>query len=348
LSYHAPKALRGWLLKVSAKGFRCESHLRDTTPANPEAASALRRRERLRYVVLLLITAAVLAALFAQAPKALKTLLAPHWPTAAGAVALTALFPLCMAVRWAAILWAGGYGVKLSEAVWITMAAWPLGTLTPSKTGDMAKAFCVRDKAPLAVGLGSVATERALDVIVLLAFSLGGALALGRGAIAVFSGLGLAAAAAGWAAVALGWRLPVGPKWSQRLERFGETARVLLRRPGHLALSAGAAGANWLLSIWQTHLLFRAYGADPPFLFVCAALPVAIFVGLLPVTIAGMGTRDKALMTLFAALAVPESVSLSVGILYSLCGYWLPSLAGLFFMRRLAEQFPGLSVSRPG
>ncbi|OPZ15925.1 MAG: hypothetical protein BWZ10_01604 [candidate division BRC1 bacterium ADurb.BinA364] len=298
------------------------------------------KKSRVRYLALLVITAAILAILFRDAKGAAATLLHPRWPTALAAAALTILFPFCMALRWAAVLWACGYRLSYLRAAAVTMAAWPLGTLTPSKTGDVAKAFCIRQTAPLAAGLGSVATERALDVVVLLLLSLGGALALGERAIALFAALGLLAAAAGWAAVALGFRLPVGPKLAAKLERFGETARVLLRRPGYLALSALAAAANWLLSIWQTQWLYRAYGIEVSFSYVCAALPVAIFIGLLPLTLAGMGTRDKAMMALFARAGAPEPVSLSVGVLYSLCGYWLPSLAGLPFMRLLFDFAP--------
>jgi uncharacterized membrane protein YbhN (UPF0104 family) len=291
-------------------------------------------RARKRYFLLAALTAAALVALFFDARGAARTIVNPDWPVALCAAALTALFPFCMALRWAAILWAARRPVGLMEAAAATMAVWPLGTITPSKTGDLAKALCVKDKVPLAEGLGSVVTERALDVIVLLLFSFVGGLALGRPAIAALSGLGLACALAGWTVIALGFRLPVGKKWSEKLERFGETSRALLKRPGFLALASAGAGANWLLSIWQTQLLYRAFGVEVSFLFVCAALPIAIFVGLLPVTLAGAGTRDKALMVLFAPFA-SEGASLSVGILYTVCGYILPSLAGLPFMRRL-------------
>ena len=64
-------------------------------------------------------------------------------------------------------------------------------------------------------------------------------------------------------------------------------------------------------------------------------LPLAIFVGLLPLTLSGMGTRDPAFIALFGGLGVAAEVSLGVGLLYSLYGYWLPALVGLPFMRRV-------------
>ena len=313
-----------------------------SNPESPETgwAPGRRRKDRIRYAIALAITAAAFVVLFRTAPKTWEALSHPHWPTLAGAVALTALFPFCMALRWAAVLWAVDCPAPYRETLWITMGAWPLGALTPSKTGDLAKAFCVRDRAALPVGLGSVVMERALDVITLFLFSLCGAIALRWWSVAGLAAAGLCAAAAGWTAVAHGWRLPLGPKWSERLERFGQTSRALVRRPRYLALSAAWAALNWLFSVWQTQLLYHAFGARPPFFYVCAALPVAIFIGLLPATVAGMGTRDGALIALFARIGIPAPVSLSVGIWYSLAGYWLPSLAGIPFMLRLVKKMP--------
>lgn len=293
-----------------------------------------RSRDRIRYGILIAITLVVLLVLYLDVRDSLAHLSRPHWPTLAAGVALTALFPLFMALRWAATLWAGGFAVTLREAVIATMAAWPLGTLTPSKTGDLAKALCVRDKAPLAVGMGSVVAERAIDVMVLLGLSLAGALALQLEWIVLFAACGIIAAIGGWILIMLEWRLPLGPKWQERLAQFRLVWRALVKNPKYILISAAASAANWMLSILQTVLFYRAYGIDVPLAHACAALPVAIFVGLLPLTVAGMGTRDKAIMVLFAPYA-PQAVSLSVGVLYSLSGYWLPSLAGLPFLRHL-------------
>jgi len=68
-----------------------------------------------------------------------------------------------------------------------------------------------------------------------------------------------------------------------------------------------------------------------PFSLVVTAFPPAIFVGLLPMTIAGMGLREGAMLLLFAPSAAPSQI-LAVGLLYSLLTYWFLALAGLPFM----------------
>ena len=69
-------------------------------------------------------------------------------------------------------------------------------------------------------------------------------------------------------------------------------------------------------------------------MYTVAVVPIAIFVGLVPVTIAGMGTRDAALIYLFSAYA-SDSASITVGLFFSLLRYWVLALAGIPFLGNL-------------
>ena len=62
--------------------------------------------------------------------------------------------------------------------------------------------------------------------------------------------------------------------------------------------------------------------------------PLAIFISLIPITIAGMGTRDSAIIYLFSSWASP-SVCLGVGFLYTLFAYWFLALIGLPIIKKL-------------
>jgi len=90
--------------------------------------------------------------------------------------------------------------------------------------------------------------------------------------------------------------------------------------------------SNWFLSFFQVWLCYRAFNTEVPLTYVFAALPMAIFTGLLPVTLSGMGTRDSAVIYLFQNYAAYE-VNLAIGILYAIFGYWLLALLGVPFMR---------------
>jgi glycosyltransferase 2 family protein len=77
--------------------------------------------------------------------------------------------------------------------------------------------------------------------------------------------------------------------------------------------------------------------ANVPLLYTFAALPPALFAGLMPFTLGGMGTRDSVIMLLFEGYATTAQ-SLTVGILYSFFGRWLLSILGIPFLQRLIKE----------
>ena len=301
---------------------------------HPRRPTRAARRDWLRMGLVAVVTALVFWLLFRNVPFAtVRDLLASAdaGPLILG-IAITAIFPLLSAWRWKAILDGLGHRLPLGESFTLIMACWPLATFTPSKGGDLARAWFLRGRSPVSLVLGSVLAERLIDVLVLLAFCLAGSLWFGWDLLAAASG-GLLAAGLIGTAILLAVRLPMPERLRPKVDRLLMALRVVLRRPGLLAVVLAATIANWMASVVQTWLFYRALGADAPFGSVLAALPAAIFVGLVPVTLMGMGTRDAALIRLLSPVAAAP-VSLGAGLLYSLCGYWLPGLAGIPFLRR--------------
>ncbi|MEE9195587.1 MAG: UPF0104 family protein, partial [Alphaproteobacteria bacterium] len=86
----------------------------------------------------------------------------------------------------------------------------------------------------------------------------------------------------------------------------------------------------WFLHLLQIWIFILALGAWTPFLANLALAPLAILAGLLPLTLAGIGTRDAMLILFYAPyMAAPSGAAL--GILCTL-RYVLPALAGLPFL----------------
>jgi uncharacterized protein (TIRG00374 family) len=135
-------------------------------------------------------------------------------------------------------------------------------------------------------------------------------------------------------ALLLRLRWPVPARLADKVEPMLRSLRLLGRSPGLLAWVVFYTALNWFVSIFQMVFCYLGLHTRVPVLFAAGALPLAIFVGLLPLTLSGMGTRDSAIIALFSRYASP-GVSLGVGLLYSLFGYWLPSLVGLLFLVRV-------------
>jgi uncharacterized membrane protein YbhN (UPF0104 family) len=291
---------------------------------------------RLRSLLAAGTTAVIFALLFTRIPlsKVAGVLGSARVDLLLIAMLLTALFPVMGALRWRVVLKLLGYPISLLLAFRLIMAAWPVGVVTPSKSGDLIRAYYLKDDVPPALTLGAVLAERALDVLTLLVLSAAGAAVFGSTVVLVVSAGCLAAGL-----IVLGFLityrgpLPVPARFQSKIQDMLLAFRALVAHPGALALASFYTGFNWLLSIFQTWILFLALGNPVSLAFTSGALPLAIFAGLLPVTISGMGTRDGALVLLYRGLA-PAEVSLGVGLLYTFFGYWLLSLAGLPFLRK--------------
>jgi glycosyltransferase 2 family protein len=292
------------------------------------------RRDWIRMGVIAAVTAVVFIVLFRNVSfgNVVRVLRGSRPLPLALGVLLTIAFPVCTSLRWRTVMKGLGKPVRTRESMSIIMACFTISTFTPSKGGDLGRAWFMRGRVPMSTVLGSVLAERTLDVLTLLAFSLIGSLIFGWRTLALMSGACLAGGILTIAGL-LFLRLPVPAKLRPKVDRLLEAMRILLRRPGLLGVMLLFTLGNWCASILQTWLFYRSLGVPAMHIGrICAALPVAIFIGLLPVTIAGMGTRDAALIRLMAGQA-PSAVSLGVGLLYSICGYWLPGLAGIPFLR---------------
>lgn len=251
-----------------------------------------------------------------------------------GATAIGLLFPVFNMLRWMAVL--RGMGVRMGfwRCFQITMACWPVGTLTPGKAGELLKAAAVPDKAK---GFGSVLAERVVDVGVL------GVYGVIFGAVAglpwaILGGLaGIGGAGAIVVAVLLADRLLARRGIGDKIRGFLSVALSLRRHPRYLAACILASATNWFLSMAQLALLLEAFGAPPSLKVVMAILPGATFAGLLPISLAGMGTRDGALLFLAAGHINPSAL-LASSIMYTLLGYFLLGVLGLPFLGALTAK----------
>ncbi len=86
----------------------------------------------------------------------------------------------------------------------------------------------------------------------------------------------------------------------------------------------------WFLHLFQIWLFILALNAWTPLLANLALAPLAILAGLLPLTFAGIGTRDAALVFFYSAYFDPPTAA-ALGVLAT-SRYFIPAVAGLPFM----------------
>jgi uncharacterized membrane protein YbhN (UPF0104 family) len=105
------------------------------------------------------------------------------------------------------------------------------------------------------------------------------------------------------------------------------------------------AGIVLSLSIWAGHflqilLMAWAIGVSRDWLSMFAVLPMVIVAGLVPLTLAGIGTRDAAIVLLLGPIIGAETAA-ALGVLFWL-RYLIPGLAGLPLIGRYADSISAL------
>ena len=230
----------------------------------------------------------------------------------AGAFAMFVPQTLVSAWRWQGLA-AGIQRISLATALRQTLAASALNLVVPSKLGDLSKAGMLPRQA-MTPAAGLVVVEKGSDVAALLVLLGLGWLGANSFAVVLLTGAVIAGAAWGFAAAAvpasglgrlLGWRQAAG--------------------------LASASLLLWMLHLAQFDLFLRAAGVHVSATDILSRIPVAIFAGLVPLTLWGIGTRDGALMWLFADVTTP-AVMAGVGLLTAL-RYLVPGVAGIPCLR---------------
>jgi hypothetical protein len=269
------------------------------------------------------------------------------------AVSLGMVLPLTLLTAWRLQQLAPSRArLGLGEANRLILSASVLNMLLPSKMGDIAKAYFMRDRGgldgPLAFSL--VVFEKTCDMLSLLVWCVFGLLVFPLEGwlfdvltAAVAAGLVLGLALLGSKIFALAFfrlarALASGPL-EARLERlreaWGEMHAVFWGDGARLAGVAATSLVIWFFHLLQIWLFTRAVRASVPLVANLALAPLAILAGLLPLTFAGVGTRDAAILALYRPFLSPPAAA-AVGLLCT-ARYVLPALGGLPFLGRYLQ-----------
>jgi len=250
------------------------------------------------------------------------------------AIIVTLFFPVFSSLRWFYLLEGADIKVRFYDLFKMVWGAWILSVI-PGRLGDFARVVGLPEHSNKTVALGTVFLEKVIDIFILLAIGLAGLIIIGNFKV---SGVVLATMFAGCLClITLGKIARLAPKrFEEKISLLKEALVKIKDRPSCLAKSALSSFVNWMLSILQVYFLFLAVGQTVSMTSIMAWLPISIFAGLIPITIAGMGTRDSALIYFFLPLATAGSI-ITVGIWYSLLGYWVLSVVGFVFTRSLLK-----------
>ncbi|MEM9001935.1 MAG: lysylphosphatidylglycerol synthase transmembrane domain-containing protein [Cyanobacteria bacterium P01_F01_bin.86] len=233
------------------------------------------------------------------------------------------------------------------EANRLILAASVLNMVLPSKAGDIAKAYFMRDRGHLngSLALSLVVFEKACDMLSLLLWCLFGLLIytpkdalfgwMTVGILGGFAGGTLLLGSTQFAHVAFGLGQRLAPqklkiRFKQLEVAWAEMHTYFWHDKQRLRKVVGSSIFIWLLHLLQIWFFILALKAWVPFLTSLALSPLAILAGLLPLTFAGVGTRDAALIWLYAPY-FDKAIGAALGLLCT-SRYFLPAIGGLPFL----------------
>ncbi|MCA1991585.1 MAG: flippase-like domain-containing protein [Coleofasciculus sp. S288] len=261
------------------------------------------------------------------------------------AISLGMVVPLTMFTAWRLQqLMPQGAKLGFGEANRLILAASTLNMVLPSKMGDIAKAYFIREQGHLSgsLSLSLVVFEKACDMLSLLLWCAFGLMLYPQKDLLFWTmTVGVALG------FAIGILLLSSRKFAQiffligkrfapkklklKFEKlqmsWGEMHDYFWRDKAQLFKITGISVFIWFLHLLQIWLFILALNAWVPFLVNLALAPLAILAGLLPLTFAGVGTRDAALIVFYMRFFdVPTAAALGV-----LCTsrYLLPAIGGL-------------------
>ncbi len=235
--------------------------------------------------------------------------------------------------RWLLLLRASGHQVALKSVAWIFLVSSFVGSALPASVGgDAARAFTLaRRTDDPSEAVASVAVDRVFGILSLAVLAVFGALLWGSAADALpmravwaMGGL-VAAGVAGvfWADRLLRRLMPATWHASRVGVALLALADALSRYRGRRGTLAGVFALSvlvQLLRVLQAYLLGLGLGIEVTLGYYLVFMPVGLLMLLLPVSVAGVGLPQGAIVWLLRPQGVPDSLSFALSTLIVLTG----------------------------
>jgi uncharacterized protein (TIRG00374 family) len=265
----------------------------------------------------------------------------------AAVLALVGVDRAVMILRWVLLLRATDVPISTAEAARIFLVSAFVGSFLPAGVGgDVARAYGLSRVATGSEAMASVAVDRVLGILSLLAMGVVGVVVWspeGAGewravvAIVVLAG---ASVATFWMDGLVRLFIPNalhGTVLGRRLLDLGDAvSRYRGRMPAVLHVMAWSVAVQ-VLRITQAYLLGLGLGIQVPFAYYLVFMPIGLLMLLLPVSIGGFGLPQGVIVWLLRPMGVPEAQAFALATLIVLTGLAgnLPGL--LLWLRQRRE-----------
>ena len=312
-----------------------------TTPSIKQPGATFKRT--LFWSIKFFVSAALVVYLVSKigAGNALEKALAIPAYHLAGAFFLLLMQAILGGIRWRFVVIALGAKLTASKAVLITFISLFFNQFLPSSVGADIVRVWQSNKAGLALptGITSVFLERFGNLICVVAMTIG-AIPIwtthfyGESASSVFLGTGAAVASLLIAVMNLD-RLPsVWRRWGvfRWLATLALDSRALFLHPFYASMLLATAVAGQLALVGAAYVLAQGLGLNLRPIDFLATIPAVALLSSLPISIAGWGVRELAMVSVLGMLAVPAESALALSLVLALAGITVSLPGGLVWL----------------
>lgn len=251
---------------------------------------------------------------------------------------LGSAFALCLAVLGGVVrggILLDAYGAERRPS-YVVLARWYVlamfyNLLPGGVGGDVVRGMLLRDcfaGRALAGSLGVVFVERILGLIGLMMLSAVATLASATpdARLLAYTAVGILGSGLSIVMLAAGRRL--GHLLPGRVRPFA-TALPTIARPGAFAAAIALTVASQAVLSWSGHVVITSLDPRVTLLDSMAVFPVGALAAYFPFTVAGAGSRDAALVFLFARIGVAHNDALATSLFLLVSHLVISAMGGL-------------------
>ncbi len=247
-------------------------------------------------------------------------------------VVSTCCMPLCAMCRWLSVIRAQRQKttIRLRLALKAQLMANVFNSILPSKAGELAKAYYLKDQMGLSQSIGIVVLERLVDLLILGLLGLFGYFSTRSywgviaGSTLVLGSLVIILVTA-WFPVE---RFTAIQKYADKIKDFRNVFHLWNKKPMLILQTCFYSLATWCCGGITVFALLQGLGEKASAGFVFAVYPLMVLAGMMPFTISGIGTREYAFVILTAGNLSTETATLA-GIGYTFFTYWFIAVISL-------------------
>ncbi|HIH21120.1 MAG: flippase-like domain-containing protein [Candidatus Diapherotrites archaeon] len=250
-------------------------------------------------------------------------------------------------LKWKQIVEATGHKISNVKAFKAFSIGFALSLASPGRIGDFARALFIKDrKRGLASGLATVVIDRIIDIILLFCLAAIGLLVIAE----KFQNQGfeIAILAAILLSIALSvmlfsrekarivlkpfFRLIIPERFKGRAKsffnEFYKALKSFAKNKEKVAKSIILGLLSWALTIAFALLIAQGVQLNADLIFIAACIPILLIVETIPISIAGIGTRDATAVFLFSFAGISPEKSISFSLLFLFFGYLILGFFG--------------------